>query len=129
MVAFACPEYFGLDFNNYEASQGVAQLEMYVGHCRRQDCTGKLLMIKKEYIELIIGKWKCPLEHPESALVNYVEKTWILTLAWFLHRCQGSVVTKSERVVEKQHDNDNFIMNYTDDFSESARKKIQSCHL
>ena len=32
-------------------------------------------------------------------------------------------MTKSEQVVEKQRDNDDFIMNYTDDLSESAWKK------
>ena len=105
------------------ASQVVAQLEMYVGHCRQQDCTGKMIIIKKEYVELIIGKGKCPLEHPESALVDYVEQTWILSLGRFLRRCEGGVVTKSEQVVENQHDKDDFIMNYTDNFSESACKK------
>ena len=55
--------------------------------------------------------------------MDYVEQIWILSLAWFLHRYRGSVVTKSEQVVEKQRDNDDFIMNYTDDLSESAWKK------
>ena len=32
-IAYAGAEYFGLELNDYAVSQGVAQLEMYVGHC------------------------------------------------------------------------------------------------
>ena len=85
-VAFAGPEYFGLDLNDFAAIQGMAQLEMYVGHCRCQDRTGDLLLIEKDYVELIIGKGVCPLEHPKSVAVDYVEQTWIVTLAAFLQR-------------------------------------------
>ena len=68
-------EYFGLDLNNFAASQGMAQLEMYVGHCCCQDQTGDLLLIEKDYVELIIGKGVCPLDHPESVAVDYIEQT------------------------------------------------------
>ena len=37
VVAYSGPEYFGLDLNNFAASHGMAQLEMYVGHCRCRD--------------------------------------------------------------------------------------------
>ena len=113
VMAYTGLEYFGLDLNDYAASQGVAQLEMYVGHCRRKDHTGTLLLIEKEYVEIIVGRGQCPLEHPESAMVDYVEDSWIISLAGFLHWCQGQVITKTQRVVEKQCNNDKFIMSHT----------------
>ena len=70
MVAYSGPEYFGLDLNDFAASQGVAQLEMYVGHCRCRDRNGNLLLIGKDYVELLIGKGQCPLEYPASTLVD-----------------------------------------------------------
>ena len=94
VVAFAGPEYFGLDLNDYAASQGTAQMEMYVGHIRRGDRTGDLMLIEKDYVELLLGLGHCPLENPERAEVDYVENSWILALAKFLKRCGGSILTE-----------------------------------
>ena len=69
-VAYAGAEYFGLDLKDYSASQGLAQLEMYVGHCRCQDRTGQLMMIERDYVELLIGRGKCPLEYPEESKID-----------------------------------------------------------
>ena len=102
---------------------------MYVGHCRCQDRTGDLLLIEKDYVELIIGKGVCPLEHPESVAVDYVEKTWIVTLAEFLQRCRGRIVTNAKRVVKPQRDSDVYLMSFTDKLGKSEQAAIQRCRL
>ena len=83
VIAYAGPEYFRLDLTDFAASQGVAQLKMYVGHCCRRDRTGELLLIKKDYIELLVGRGKCLLKHPLGVMVEYIEQTWIVALANF----------------------------------------------
>ena len=128
-VAVAGPKYFGLDLNDFAASQGMVQLDMYVGHFRCQDQTGDLLLIEKDYIELIVGTGVCPLDHSESVAVDYVEQTWIVTLAAFLQRCCGSILTNTKRVVELQRENDVYLMAFTEDMSKSKRAVIQRCRL
>ena len=81
-VAYSGPEYFDLDLNDFAASQGVVQLEMYVGHCCRRDHTGNLLLIGKYYVELLIGKGQCPLEYPESTLVHREQKSPLFYKIW-----------------------------------------------
>ena len=107
----------------------MAQLEMYVGHCRCQDQTGDLLLIEKDYVELILGQGVCPLEHPESVAVDYVEQTWIVTLAAFLQRCRRRIVTNTKRVVEPQCDNDVYLMTFTEYMGKRGREAIQCCRL
>ena len=41
------------------------------------------MMIERDYVELLIGRGKCPLEHPDEALVDYVDHFWIIALANF----------------------------------------------
>ena len=50
-VAFAGPEYYGLDLTDYAASQGTAQMKMYVSHIRRGDRTGDLMLIEKTMLK------------------------------------------------------------------------------
>ena len=76
-------------------------------------------MCETRRVELIIGKGVCPLEHPESVTVDYVEQTWIVTLAAFLQRCCGSIVTNTKRVVEPQRENDVYLMTFTEDMSKN----------
>ena len=56
VIAYASTTYFGLELMDYAVSQGLAQMELYVGHSRRRDRTGQLMQIEREHIELVIGK-------------------------------------------------------------------------
>ena len=60
-IAYASRMYFGLELIDYAVSQGLAQMELYVGHSRKHDRTGQLMQIEREHIELVIGKGKFPL--------------------------------------------------------------------
>ena len=61
--------------------------------------------------------------------VDYVEKTWIATLAEFLQRCGGRIVTNTKRVAEPQRDRDVYLMSFTDKLGKSERAAIQRCRL
>ena len=87
------------------------------------------MLIEKDYVEMLIGLGHCPLENPERAAVDYVENSWILALAKFLQRCGGSILTNTKRVVEKQRDNDVFLMDHAGMLSAGDRMKIQECRL
>ena len=57
--------------------------------------------------------------------VDYVEQTWIVTLAAFLQRCRGRIVTNNKQVVEHQCDNDVYLMTFTEDMGKRERAAIQ----
>ena len=61
--------------------------------------------------------------------VDYVEQTWIVTLAAFLQRCHRRIVTNTKRVVEPQRDNDVYLMTFTNDMGKNKRAAIQRCCL
>ena len=63
------------------------------------DRAGQIMQIEQGHVELLIGRGKFPLEYPE-VLVPYVENTWIVSLAGFLGKCNGSVVTNRARVLK-----------------------------
>ena len=86
-------------------------------------------MIEKDYVELIIGKGVCPLEHPASVAVDYVEQTWIVTLAAFFQCCRRRIVTNNKRVVKPQRDSDVYLMSFTDNMGKSEQAAIQRCRL
>ena len=86
--------------------QGLAQMELYVVHIRKNDRTVKLIQIEREHIELVIGKGKCPLDHPDTTTSSYIEETWITSLGKFLHKCNGRIVTDRNPVAKNQRNND-----------------------
>ena len=51
--------------------QGIEQLKQYVGQARMETETGKLPMIKMEYVELNIGMLKYVLEHPNMLIMPW----------------------------------------------------------
>ena len=65
-IAFAGPEYLGLQIPNLYLYQGVAKVKLYMSHMRRQDRTSKLMRILKDQLELLTGKGRDPLEFPED---------------------------------------------------------------
>ena len=44
---------------------GAQKIRLYMGSMRMQGTTSKLMMIAKDYVKLIGGLVKCPLDHPE----------------------------------------------------------------
>ena len=52
-----------------------------------------------------------------------------MTLAEFLQRCRGRIVTNTKRVVKPQRDSDVYLMSFTDKMGKSERAAIQRCRL
>ena len=75
---------------NLYVYQGIEKAKMYVGHTRMNSETGKLLAIKKSYLELESGRGKFPLAHPEVCLDPWIPRMWVSTLGIFMHKCDGS---------------------------------------
>ena len=71
-IAFAGPEYLGLQIPNLYLYQGTMKIKIYMSHTCKQDCTAKLMGILKDQVELLVGKGRDPLEYPEDFLLNWL---------------------------------------------------------
>ena len=90
-LRYAGARYFGLSLDDLAIMQGAAQLRFYLGHVNQMDRTGKLLIIEKDILELVIGKGTCPLSEPGTSQEKYVDDTWIGSLSSFLHMISSKV--------------------------------------
>ena len=84
-LVHAGQEWLGLGVDDLPTMQGVAQLQLLLGHINKQDSTGKIITIKWDHLELVIGMGKCPLQEPHIALLKHVPRTWITSICDFLH--------------------------------------------
>ena len=128
-ILFGDHRYQGLGMTDLYTQQGQEKIRYYVGHIRTRTDTARLLRIEKDYVELLSGRGRCPLEHPEVAMDTWLPRTWIQQLGQFLHECDGSIETEGERVIGQQRQNDHNIMDCVDHMSASEKDKIQQCRL
>ena len=84
-LVHAGPDALGLGINDLPTIQGIAQLQLLLGHLNKADRTGKLILITLGSLELEIGLGKCPLWHPYTTTLEHVSDTWITSIGRFLH--------------------------------------------
>lgn len=128
-ILFGDYRYQGLQMSDLYVKQGTEKLRYYVGHLRTNTETSKLLRIEKDYVELISGRGKCPLEFPEINRDSWAQKTWIHSLGLFLDESDGKIITDGERVIGNQRVRDINIMDQVDNLSSSDQDKVQECRL
>ena len=122
------PGDLGLGIDEFAATQGIAQLQLLLGHLNMMDRTGNLIGITLGTLELEIGLGKCPLWHPYVATLEHVTPTWLTSISSFLHQTGCRVETRVARQVEPQRENDQFIMQIALD-GQYDMNKIQQCRL
>ena len=106
----------------------MAQLQLLLGYVNKQDCTGTLIRIEQDYLELVIGLGKCPLLEPHIASFEYTPTTWITSICDFLHWQQSKVEMRHKKVVPLQRDRDAYIMQLAIDGNYKL-EHIQQCRL
>ena len=128
MMVHAGPAWLGLGIDDLPTLQGVAQLQLLLGHVNKQDRTGTLILIEQDYLELVIGLGKFPLMEPQIALLDHTPTTWITSICSFLQHQQRKVELRHRRVVPLQSDRDIYIMKLA--IEENYKLElIQQCHL
>ena len=85
------PKNIGLGIDEISTTQGIAQLQLLLGHLNKSDCTGTLMVINLSYLELEVGLGKCLLWHPHTTTFEHISTTWITPVGKFLHRMKCRV--------------------------------------
>ena len=101
---------FGLVIDNFFHVQGVAQLQLLLGHLNKEDRTGKLIRIEKDNLELLIGLGKCPLLHPHTTQYKYVPNKWITYISLFLCKLNSKVEVRGNQVIKLQSKYEHHLM-------------------
>lgn len=109
-LVHAGPDDLGLGIDDLPTIQGVAQLQLLMGHLNKADRTGTLLEITLGVLELEIGLGKCPLWWPHTTTLEHVSDTWLTSIGRFLHRHHCRVEMRTKRPVQAQRGNDKFLM-------------------
>ena len=118
----------GLGIDNFSTIQGVSQLQLLLGHINKRDRTGILIEIDRDYLELVIGLRKYPLQYPQVTTLVHSSQTWITSIGKFLNRSSCWVETRARQVIPLQRDNNQYIMQLAMD-SKINLALIQKCWL
>ena len=105
-VAFAGVEDLGVGLDDIVCVLGVAQLLLLLGHMNKQDRTGQIIQIDRDYIELIVGTGAYPLAPPLVTRLPHFPNTWLTSVCKVLHSVGGIVDINSQRVIPVQREND-----------------------
>ena len=95
-MVHAGPAWLGSCLDDLPTMQGVAQLQLLLGHVNKQDCTGTLICIEQDYLELIIGLGKYPFLKPQISSLDHKPTTWITSICNFLQQQQSKVELTQE---------------------------------
>ena len=127
-VAHAGADDLGLGIDDIVCVLGVAQLQLLLGHLNKQDRTGQLIHIDRDFIEQVVKTGKCPLANPAITTLPHCPNTWITSVSRFLHSIDGKVITTSRRIIPLQRENDKYIMQLAIDGNFCVRS-IQQCRM
>ena len=127
-MVHAGPDCMGLSIDDLPTMQGVAQLQLLLGHVNKQDRTGTLICIERDYLKLVIGLGKCLLREPHIAALDHAPSTWITSICGFLQQHKSEVELQHKKVVALQRNGDALIMQLATDGYYNL-KLIQQCRL
>ena len=119
--------YQGLEIDNLYVTQGATQIKYYIGHTRMNDTTGKLMRIEKDYVELLNGLGKCPLQNPATTSVAWCPRSWITHVGKFLNHSEASITSSTPRVIKHQRNRDIFLMSMVGHLGKAEQLRVQNC--
>ena len=127
-MVHAGSDWLGIGVDDLYTMQGVAQLQLMLGHVNKGDRTGELIRIERDWLELALGLGKCPLKEPHIVNYKHAPMTWVTLICAFLYRNGSSVELRHDRVVPIQRANNQYLMQLAIDGNFNLNL-IQQCRL
>jgi hypothetical protein len=110
LLLFGPPSLGAFGFTNTWTNQGIAQIQLLLGHLRKNEEIGKLTHILLETLQLVIGS-SLPLFHyPLTQVLKYCTRNWLLNVWEFLTSIQGKIHLERAWKLELQRTNDVSLM-------------------
>jgi hypothetical protein len=80
-----------IGFTNTWTDQGIAQVQLLMGHLRQQGEIGQLAIILLEILQLVIGSVLPLFSYPLSQVLKYCQRTWLLHVWDFLVSIEDTI--------------------------------------
>jgi hypothetical protein len=110
LLLFGLPSLRALGFTNTWTDQGIAQVQLLLGHlCQGQEI-GQLLQVQMETLQMVIGS-SLPLFHyPIQQILKFCHRNWLLSVWEFLSSIRGKIHLENAWILAPQHRHDVFLI-------------------
>jgi hypothetical protein len=88
------------------------QLNLFIGHLRKDDKTGQLIKISMSYIQLLVGSSISFLHLPFPKYTKWIESCWLTAIWQVLHRVKIKLTAKNQWLPMLQRAQDTMLMDY-----------------
>ena len=127
LLLFGPPSLGALGFTNTWTDQGIAQVQLLLGHLRQGQEIGQLLQVLMETLQMVIGS-SLPLFHyPIQQILKFCHRNWLLNVWEFLLSIQGKIHLENAWILAPQRRHDVFLMDAVLEHTPSFPPKILKC--
>ena len=110
LLLFGPPSLGAFGFTNTWTNQGIAQLQLLLGHLCKNEEIGELTNILLETLQLVIGS-PLPLFHyPLTQVMKFCTHNWLLNIWEFLLSIHSTIHLERAWILELQRTNDVSLM-------------------
>jgi hypothetical protein len=130
-IIFGEQRFGGLNLPDLYTDQGCGQLRLLLGHLRRRDETGQLILIAISHLQLQVGSAKPFFTLPYPHYARWIDSTWLTAIWKHTVQLQMQVEVEHHWLPTLTRENDIMLMDLfmTLNFSHSQLKLINNCRL
>ena len=123
--------YGGLRIPEVYTEQGIGQIRLLIGHLRRGDQTGKLLVVAMSIMQLRVGSRILFLNLPYPKYAGWIKYTWLSSLWQFLQVTNVKIMIPGVPLLSAQREQDFFLMSefVYKGFTKGDLELINQCRL
>ena len=110
LLLFGPPSLSAFSFTNTWTNQGIAQIQLLLGHLRKNEEIGVLTNILLETLQLVIGSSLPHFHYPLTQVLKYCTHNWFLNVWDFLLSIHGTIHLERAWKLELQRTNDVSLM-------------------
>ena len=132
-LLFGPPSLGALGFTNTWTDQGIAQVQLLLGHLHQDADIGELMQIVMENLHLVIGSALPLFQYPVTQVLQLCSRNWLLNVWDFVLSISGIIYLERAWVLEAQQVNDVFLMDqftfHIPHFTSKTHKRLNACQI
>ena len=127
LLLFGPPSLGALGSTNTWTDQGIAQIQLLLGHLRQGQDIGQLLQVLMETLQMVIRSSLPFFHYPIQQILKFCNRNWLLNVWEFLLSIQGKIHLENAWTLVPQCIHDVFLMDAVLDHIPSFPPKILKC--
>ena len=110
LLLFGLTSLGAIGFTNTWTDQGIAQVQLLMGHLHQQEEIGQLTITLLEILLIVIGSVLPLFSYPLSQVLKYCQWTWLINVWDFLVSIEGTIHLEHKWTLTIQRTHDVFLM-------------------